>query len=161
MFHVLLSHLLAPKPPLVWRVLTDETLMPQWVEGLVEVERVSGQSAEVGARFDFLFTLEQKRVHGATEVTSARAEKLYALETRVGGGWLLLDTIRLEPEGGGTRLSVASELHRVGTSPLAELFNRRSGLLGAPAVRPLDAAYERSFASFKKLVDTRAERPYR
>jgi uncharacterized protein YndB with AHSA1/START domain len=147
------------KPEIVWKFLTDVERLPTWVEDLFEAEIVKGDDIGVGMRVDVARRVHGKRADATVEVSAWREPELIATETRL-PGLLMLDRATLKEVAGGTELAVTSEIASDGV--IATIFARPIGLFGSPdQAPPAQAIYERSIATFKKVVESSTLMPYR
>ena len=148
------------KPNLVFSVLADIGAYTTWVEGLREVEHLSGPIFDEGSTFDVTFTVGSKKIHATTAISRLRESAFLATETRVRERLVLLDRIELAPCAEGTVCSATSEL--VEDGGVFRLLSRSTGLLGASEPeRGPQKIYERSFRALNLLVLARTAAPYR
>jgi hypothetical protein len=147
------------RPEVVWKFLIDVDKLPSWAEDVIEAEIAKGDEPGIGMRVDVARRVQGKRADATVEVSAWREPELLAVETRL-PGLLILDRAVLSEVAGGTKLSVTSEIANEGM--LASIFARPVGLLGAPEQPPqAQAIYERSIATFKKVVESATLTPYR
>lgn len=105
-------------PAKVWEYLSDFTSTQEWDPPSVRTERISGDGG-VGTEY-----------HNVSKLLGSEQEVTYVVTEYVEGSRLqlagdagsvkLLDTITLEPAGGGTSVTYHAEFTPVGAAKLAE-----------------------------------------
>lgn len=161
MIHVSVEALVRRRAEIVWGILTDTSGLTAWVEGLVEARVVSAAERGEGLVIEVACMASGKRIEASCEVTAWREPSLLALETRA-PGVLVLDRITLAParhEARCTMLVVTSELFVA--DPVAAIFARPHGLLGAEREPDVQGVYERSVDALVKRIEALSAAPYR
>jgi carbon monoxide dehydrogenase subunit G len=89
----------------VFAVLRDVTKAPMWTPGLLEVQRTSEGSLEVGDAMVWVGTFLGRRYESPVTCTALAENKQLGTKT-TGGPYFLEVDQRLEPDGAGTKLTV-------------------------------------------------------
>lgn len=99
-------------PDAVWRILADGWLYPLFVVGASRMREVDATWPEVGARLHHSVGAWPVLVDDTTEVLAVRPDESLRLRARAWPGGEAEVTIRLVPEGGGTRLVIEEDAVR-------------------------------------------------
>lgn len=97
-------------PESVWRVLADGWLYPLWVVGASRVRQVDDTWPEPGSRIHHSVGLWPAVLNDDTEVLEYTPERVIGLRARAWPGGEATVTIRLEPEGAGTRVRMIEDV---------------------------------------------------
>ena len=136
-------------PEAVFDVLADPRTFAHWVVGAREIRGADPAWPAVGTHFDHAVGAGPLRVEDSTEVEEVRRPELLQLRARARPVGTARVRIELEPEGGGTRVT----LREHGADPLtAILFMPLTHLL----VRARNA---RSLERLKRLAEGTEPRP--
>lgn len=97
-------------PESVWRVLADGWLYPLWVVGASRVRQVDDTWPEPGSKIHHSVGLWPAVLDDDTEVLECAAESLMQLRAKAWPGGEATVTLRLEPQGAGTRVRMLEDV---------------------------------------------------
>lgn len=111
-------------PDRVWDVLCDGWLYPTWVVGATRMRDVEGHWPQPGARLHHSVGVWPALINDTTEVEECVPGTLLRLKARAWPSGEAGVTIRLEPHGAGTRVSIEEDARsgpgRLVPSPLRQ-----------------------------------------
>ena len=127
----------------VFEYLTDPDKLVEWQAGLAEMRKESGEPLGVGSRLREVRTFLGRRATSTLEVTRYELDRTFSIKS-VAAPIPFEVHQTLEPEGGGTRISVTAEARPGGLMRLA------SGVGARAAERQTREDFER----LKRLLET-------
>jgi carbon monoxide dehydrogenase subunit G len=128
---------IAATPAEVYAFLTEPANLPRWQAGIISAERSSPPPTAVGSTAKVVLELMGQRVAANITVREAVSDRRLALATSVSGIGVVA-TLDLEPQAGGTRITLASEVRaeNIFMAPV-------EGMVTSSAERDLDASLAR------------------
>lgn len=124
-----------PAPPeRVWQVLTDLDRAPETIPSISAVERLTAGPYDVGTRWRETRTMMGRTETHELEVTESVPPRRTVVTTRT-GGTVYTSTMRLSPEGEGTRLELAFGGEQPDASLPQRVAMRLLGPIGAAMTR--------------------------
>ena len=128
---------IAASPAEVYAFLTEPANLPRWQTGIVSAKRTSPPPTAVGSTAQVVLELMGQRVSAEITVREANRDRRLALATSVSGIGIVA-TLELAPHGGGTQITLASEVRaeNIFMAPI-------EGMVTDGAERDLDASLAR------------------
>jgi len=103
------SRVVAASPDQVWRVLADGWLYPLWVVGATRMRDVDEHWPAVGARLHHSVGVWPLTLDDTTEVLAEKPPSMLRLRARAWPGGEAEVELRIEPEDGGTRITIKED----------------------------------------------------
>jgi uncharacterized protein YndB with AHSA1/START domain len=97
-------------PESVWRVLADGWLYPLWVVGASRIRQVDDTWPEPGSKIHHSVGLWPAVINDDTEVIECLPESVIGLRAKAWPAGEATVTVRLEPQGAGTRVRMQEDL---------------------------------------------------
>ena len=128
-------------PAVVYAFLAEPANLPRWQAGIVAAERTSPPPTEVGSTARVVLELMGQQVTAEITVSEAETDRRLALGASVAGMGIVA-TLDLEPRGGGTEITLSSEVRaeNIFMAPLERMVTDT-------AERDLDASLARLAAA--------------
>lgn len=141
-------HIEAP-PERVWELASDCDRIMEWQTGISEIRDCPGRLDVVGARYSWIYKAFGRKLEGTAETTKVERPRLMEQRLTTPGGGTGTSTVRLEPAGGGTDMTVDFEYELPG------------GFFGDMAdklfmERAIDSDLRHSNENFKALCEAKA-----
>jgi len=119
-------------PSRVLEYIADVKNHPAFISALKSVDKLKGQSKHVGESWDWTFVMAGLEIQGKAETAKYEEGKQYSFKTR--GGLASTFTYTVEPENGGTRLTIDVEyevpqnvLGKIADKAVVERLNEQEG----------------------------------
>jgi hypothetical protein len=136
-------------PEVVFDLIADPARGPEWQTLVVEMGEISGRPGGVGSSYAGYYRVAGRRIEGRFVVTAAERPRIHQAAGTTRGGWARWTTI-IEPAPDGAEVRVTLEYELPGEI-VGSLFGMLSGTR-------LQAAFNRTYANFKRIAEADAVR---
>lgn len=133
-------------PDEVFEFMSDPSNDPKWRDSAVSSEWISEGPTQVGSRFKSVDRILGREIEAISEVTKWNPPHRYGQKSAEGPVPFELD-ITLEPDDGGTRVTL------VGQAEMGGFFKIAEGLAG----RQLEKQIEKDLAGLKRALEEGAD----
>ena len=135
------STTIARPPGVVFSFVSDPRNLPKWQPAVSEVT-LHGDEVSVGSRFEELRQFVGKRFRSTVEVTELEPDRVFAVHVTNGPVPITVRHV-FEPDGDGTRLTLAAEAQLTGLKRLG----------GSVMVKAAERDAEHNLARLKQLLE--------